>query len=436
MGSQLQLALTAEQRNALGVQTGQKYRVSMGKRSLPMTMTDHETTPETKTSLLRIERPLAEAFGVPPGRMLNLVKSDDGIRIGPLVGVFTRLARKEGKVFGGHERYYRALMENARKRNSFGFVFAVRDIDWEHARIRGYYLAKEKDSWQRAWFPFPDIYYNRYFGGKKGPSSGEIMNRFARHQVPAFNTVIGDKWLVYRQLGKLSDVADHLPDTGLLTSYDSLAHMVKKHKTVYVKPAGGSRGTGIYRVRHNHLQYFVSQSGSAKTSIYPSISDAYWRVSSGTTRMIVQQGIPYPEGDRLFDVRALVQRDGAGHWRLSGVAARVGAAGGITANLHTGGYATELPAVLRQKGFGAETAARIVEDIRRLALRVAGTLGSRSKLLGELGLDFIVDNKGKVWFIEANPKPGRQSFYRLKDQEVRKLVALRPIDFAVFAAGF
>jgi hypothetical protein len=94
-----------------------------------------------------------------------------------------------------------------------------------------------------------------------------------------------------------------------------------------------------------------------------------------------------------------------------------------------------LPKVLESRGFGAQQIATIQQEMEGLALRIAKTIAKSARLIGELGLDFMVDHRGKVWFLEANPKPARASFAQI-DKDLRSQTIARPMEFAYHLAGF
>ncbi|MFY9121277.1 MAG: YheC/YheD family protein, partial [Syntrophomonadaceae bacterium] len=91
--------------------------------------------------------------------------------------------------------------------------------------------------------------------------------------------------------------------------------------------------------------------------------------------------------------------------------------------------------VLESRGFGAQQIATIQQEMEGLALRIAKTIAKSARLIGELGLDFMVDHRGKVWFLEANPKPARASFAQI-DKDLRSQTIARPMEFAYYLAGF
>jgi predicted ATP-grasp superfamily ATP-dependent carboligase len=55
---------------------------------------------------------------------------------------------------------------------------------------------------------------------------------------------------------------------------------------------------------------------------------------------------------------------------------------------------------------------------------------------GEIGIDFAIDNDGKIWFIECNAKPGKDTVYLSYDEETAKNAFLKPLKYAMYLCGF
>ena len=53
---------------------------------------------------------------------------------------------------------------------------------------------------------------------------------------------------------------------------------------------------------------------------------------------------------------------------------------------------------------------KIIQTIRDLSAQLPSLLEEGFGRLGELGIDFGVDTKGRVWILEVNSKPGRRAF--------------------------
>jgi len=138
---------------------------------------------------------------------------------------------------------------------------------------------------------------------------------------------------------------------------------------------------------------------------------------------------------RIFDIRVLVQKDGTGTWRVTGMGLRVGPRGSIVSNLYGGGRAAPLEPVLQEL-----LRQRSPEDVRaegqQLALRIAELIDGASVRVAELGIDLALDTSERLWFLEANSATGRTVFRRLGPPEVARAADVRPLEYAAGLAGF
>lgn len=433
----LELPLGPASLDHLGLNPGEIIRLAWGQKTVRVRLAqDGEEAP---ISTLYINGRLARAMGVPEGIRLNLQKKGKVWHLGPLVGILIARYCKERGSFGAQDNFFRGLLASLGRLNGAGFVFCPRDINSERKSIYGYYLRGKADKgWKRMYFPFPDVCYNRYIDDGSGPGSYQTIPRLARHGVKTFNPFIGDKWAVHRLLMSHQEVAGHLPETRLLDSDQVLLTMLKKHQEVYLKPPGGSKGRGIMKVSRKKGTYLL-KTATRNSFWYRSAREVVSKSKAkmNCSRPIIQQSIRALGNEQHYDFRALVQKDRFNQWGLTGIAARIGANGQITTNLHAGGKAQEAYIALVHRGFSREQIDFITKSLEELALRIAEIIDqkTRTRLLGELGLDFLVDQEGKVWFLEANPKPGRRAFRDISP-DLRRIAVSRPMEYACFLAGF
>ncbi len=434
----INLPISWELIESLSLTAGSSCNVAVGKRIVRVHIAAAEDSHDADSKGVYITDDLAAILGVQAGISLNITRADKMLRLGPLVGVLAARYSKERSSFGAQNTFFRSLMSSIRNLNGSGFVFCPQDIDRERKCINGYYLSGKTDErWKRMYFPLPDVCYNRYFTDAAAVGSYHTVALLARYGVRTFNNSIGSKWAVHRLLEQHSKVASHLPETRLLESSQSLISMLKRHKEVYLKPPGGCKGRGIVRVSRRKGTYLVKTAGGDNSFVYrrPQEILARIRISMDCSMPIIQQSIRFKENDRHIDFRVLVQKNRSNEWKVTGTAARVGASGKITTNLHTGGKAEEPETILQDRGFESLQISAISKELEELALRIAAIIDSKARSLGELGLDFLVDTDGKVWFLEANPKPGRRSFSEISP-DMRKVAVSRPMEYACYLAGF
>ena len=75
---------------------------------------------------------------------------------------------------------------------------------------------------------------------------------------------------------------------------------------------------------------------------------------------------------------------------------------------------------------------KIISFLTKIYAAIETEYGS----FGELGLDYAVDRNGKLWFIECNAKPGKDSLYMAYDEEMVQKAFITPLEYAKKISGF
>lgn len=394
----------------------------------------------------RLEVPRIARGMVPLGHWLTLGRTTQGLRLGPLIGVMTLHAAGRPRVtssLGPQDASLRGVAMAARKLGAIAAVFPPAGIRRRPGRLDGYVLTPGagRNRWRRHRLPFPDIIYNRVSSRSAERQAamkafyrrleGELGHRF-------FNPHYLDKWNVYKLLRMRPEAAAYLPAT-MRFGGGGFVTMVDRYPVLYLKQAGGSLGVGIVKIERTGLSRFtvrhqmrpgrvrrLSVTGAARLrGVIRSLVRA--------RRYIVQQGVPLAtfEG-RVFDVRALAQKDGRGVWTVTGMAARVARRGGIATHVPNGG--TRQP-LLRALGasFGSPDRVReiIVELERAVGLLAEGLDAELGHRFGELSLDMAVDRDGRVWVLEINSKP-----FRFDEDAIREYAWTKLVLYCRYLVGF
>jgi len=109
-------------------------------------------------------------------------------------------------------------------------------------------------------------------------------------------------------------------------------------------------------------------------------------------------------------MRALMERDGRGEWRLVSAPVRVATGRCAITSTSSGANVYTLDAALANVFcYEDEKAARLKTEIRRTAFLLTGLIEREYGRFGELGIDLALDSRGKLWFIEVNAKPGKDT---------------------------
>jgi hypothetical protein len=337
--------------------------------------------------------------------------------------------------------YFKSLIRAARSLSMQAFVFCPLDVDWERRRVFGYTYQPDRGAWVASYFPLPHVVYDRIF-----PPRGHMANvlyvaarRLVRQRgITSFGRILNGKMEVYRAVGRQPEWAAHVPETWRIRGTARLSYMLKKYRYVFIKPEHGTQGKGVLRVTVTREGFSCRGRDSGNRPYRTTVSSpaGIIALASGASKrrkLLVQQGL-YLNNFRgsTFDIRCIVQKDENGEWQLTGSAARIGRSGSVTSNLHGGGRALRTEAVITE--IFRERAEEILENIRRVAIGIAGAMDKGLGDFGEIGLDLGVDRDGKVWLIEANSKPGRTVFLRIRARDLRRLSILRPMQYCKYLA--
>lgn len=342
--------------------------------------------------------------------------------------------RFKGRTFGEQTSYVRGLLRLGKSRGMTSYVFTPAGVDFYAGRVWGYYLGKK--GWQRKNYPLPHVVYDRVWGltEKEQSRFESTLLRFHERGIPVFNPDFGDKWDVHNLLSSQPELLGHLPMTRVFDE-ESLSAMSEIYSDLYLKPSRGRQGKGISRCRLTKDGYQLItrlESGRVARRILKTARSVADFVGNNPVRgrLLVQQGLDlHRVRGSCLDIRAIVQRDGKGQWRVSGIGVRVGAAGGFVSNLHAGGRALPLEKALRGKSTPIPVG-ELKSQVRKLSLATAKQMSRLHPTLGELGVDIGLDKNGHLWILEVNRQPGRALFARARLRRSWKTSRVRIVQFA------
>jgi glutathione synthase/RimK-type ligase-like ATP-grasp enzyme len=319
-------------------------------------------------------------------------------------------------------------------------VFAFDPGTWQASdnTVLGWTLTQE-EHWRQDRYPVPEWVYDRAW-----PQDEDAGWRFrlnlnqlaASCKIRYLNGKLPDKWRVYSVLSRYDDIKPYLPPTELYQGETSLMEILEKGgKKLFLKPASGSQGrrTAAVFPGEDGTVRICGRSGRNKSVslLLPNARQAARTLHRwiGHRTYIMQPFLELtgPSGEP-FDIRVLVQKNGRGLWAVTGAAARCGNPGTVTANLHGGGTASPAESKLLQL-YGPHRAKAIMKEIRRITIRILRRLEQHFGRFCELGLDFGLSPHGRVWFLEANSKPGRCAMAAVSNAAADKAAA-RPILYA------
>lgn len=212
-------------------------------------------------------------------------------------------------------------------------------------------------------------------------------------------------------------------------SRKNVEKMVRKHSVVYLKPNKGLQGQGVIRIKRLSQYQYEIASGSKRSIL--SRKAMIKRVSDMVRKYpdyyLVQQGVHLATyRKRPFDIRVLLIKY-RGRWRFTMTAVRAAAFKNATVTnvshnvkwLPQNELQFSLNEVLRGNDQHLNPFSTLRELID-LSYQVVHTLGKRFPV-SILGLDFILDRSGRLWFIEANTNPEVEALREINPERYYQL---------------
>lgn len=383
---------------------------------------------------IRLE--LASSVPWPRGirRKLHVRRTVGGVyHVGPVVAILSAVYR--GRRYGPQDGLFRRMIAEADELGVLAYVVSPGAL--RRGRVVGY--RHDGRRWRAGYFPPPDVLYNRTQASPGTVAIERALRR--RFGTRVFNRRIGSKWRQYRVLRGDPKLRPHLPATRLLRGPVDLRTMLRQYGGVYVKPSRGGFGRGVWRIERRHAGYDVRRTdGIGRSHRVPvrSLAGAFAAIRRRRRAFVVQQRLHLIRWrGSIADVRVLMQKDSQGQWKMTGAGVRAGKGGTIVSNLSGGGRAVALADLLREAfPDERERTDRIEEQVEEIAERVATRLERSARPIGELGIDLAIDTKGRIWFLEANSRTGRNLFHQLDPVGLGRLSDRRPLEYAAYLSGF
>jgi len=337
------------------------------------------------------------------------------IRFGPVLGVMGKRYHK--RLFGPSTEMIRWCVRQARVKGMLAYAFAPQDIDWHDRSVRGWVWSSR--GLKRVKCPLPDVVYDRVSSRAAETAPSFVRTKEMLLACPGlkyYNRSFFNKWDVHRMLEKHTRTKSYLPATEELSSVDVLEKFLKRFPVVYVKPAHGSHGAGIFRVTRAKAGYTYRLTRLnlpdrwGHTKGLAGILAIVSRLMKNR-QFVVQRGLRLARiGGAPFDVRVLLQKNVRNKWTVQSMVARVAEPGNVVSNLADGGHIVHPRQAMSLAFGGRVNSLRMTVLLRRIAKATASTIETEMGFeLAEMGVDLGIDTNAKIWVIEANSRPGRET---------------------------
>ena len=251
------------------------------------------------------------------------------------------------------------------------------------------------------------------------------------YRIPWFNPGFFNKWEIYECLQQDERTAELLPFSALEPDADKIEDMIDQYGFIYVKPAGGSFGKGIFQLSKREENGILARHAEGVTS-FSSAAECLkeWQMLHKHTSYLAQQGIERIEVDHHpADFRVHTNKNGKGQWTVTAIAAKIAGKDGITTHMSSGGAVKTLAEIYDDPQERLHT----LQKLTKAAVLLSRVLDEKlDGFIGEIGFDLGLDRSGKVWLFEANSRPGRGIFSHPRLASVSRLTKKRSFEYASY----
>ncbi|WP_171051860.1 YheC/YheD family protein [Alteribacter natronophilus] len=205
-----------------------------------------------------------------------------------------------------------------------------------------------------------------------------------------------NKWRHITALTENLTTAVHVPETKRLTP-DSAVELIKKYGEVIIKPIRGRLSRKVIMIKRDGSNYTIKSKIDQKLNIQTVTAAELKNYIAGMAvrKYIVQQKVKAAKvGDSITEVRISTQKKNSGEWGVTAKSLWISEKNDFLTKFSSGSQCVHF----NSKYFkSADVEAAVDRTSKELAKQLAKKISAI-----DLGFDLMIDDAGKVWFIEAN----------------------------------
>ncbi|MCU7740699.1 MULTISPECIES: YheC/YheD family protein [Priestia] len=280
--------------------------------------------------------------------------------------------------------------------------------------IEGFRYDLQQEKWIEDSFLLPSFIYDRCFYRKDSLSkkARPIVNWLKqREDVTFLGHGLPNKLDVYEVIKKDSYLSSYIPPTTPIESVEQLVQLLRTNDSLMIKPANGSQGKGIVKLRQRgrEIEASYQQNDIVNTILFSSFQEfkSWFTKTTHDVLYIAQPHISFFPYERTpFDIRLLLQKGNDGAWKEIGRGIRQGERDSIVTNVSSGASIVpfenllpRIPRVHRQY---------VMDEINTICKTIPSVLEDHFPSLFELGIDLCISRDFSIWILDLNSKPGRK----------------------------
>jgi hypothetical protein len=332
-------------------------------------------------------------------------------------------------------KYFRLikLVEANKQAGTTLTFFTAKDLNFSKEKFKGAYFDEKGKRWHKKTFPFPDVVYIRGGGGE----TDSILKKMDSLGIKRVNPIHAfNKNELYQYLNEDQNLRPHLPTTVNIEKRNEIKKTILMFRKAYVKAHRGRKGLQVMRIEklpkktgylysYSIIGKLVRRKANNMQSLLKNISTFF-----GDKKVIVQRAIDLVKisNNRLVDFRAEVQRNKNSEIDIVGVCVRVGNPNSpITTHSSAYRYDVYLPKLFPH--YSAKQLIVLKKNIKEFLHQVYLGVEKKYGKFGEIGIDFAVDKRGKIWLIECNAQSAKVSIVKAYGSQAER-VFLNPLEYA------
>lgn len=408
--------------------TGQ-YVVTVQAASVPASA---GTSPSTPARLI-IHPAIIDKLKIRTEPTYRAIVQDGTLEIGPVMGLLLG-PRNHWYDHQYMSREAERVTEVYPRTGGLICAFSPRNYSRTDDCVYGMFYDPRERCWRYSTLPIPAVLHRRsFFMDPRWVQ--HLHNRGAR----IFNSRRFTKWELYQILSQDASFRNHLPETALVDQGDEVFSLLKRHRTVILKPSDLSRGRGILFVQAEGPAFKVMDCRQGAPRVSTRSGDSLRALLAEEVagrRYLCQEKIDLATiAGSPFDIRVVMQRCPKGQWGCTGIECRLAGQGHMITNIAQGGRAMWLSEAVTATFGDAVDLAATEQSVKELAVQVCQLMDQTGEHFAEFGMDLAFDRAGKLWFIENNVIPGFKGFAILDSALYRRILAA-PLLYANSLAGF